>query len=68
MSTPIQNTGYTVLHDSLVNRGTAFTGAQRKAAGLEGLLPPGVDTLELQIARVHTQLDMLDTDLQRYLF
>jgi malate dehydrogenase (oxaloacetate-decarboxylating)(NADP+) len=68
MSTPIQNTGYTVLHDSLVSRGTAFTEAQRKAAGLEGLLPPGVDTLELQIARVHTQLDMLDSDLQRYLF
>lgn len=68
MSIPIQNKGYTVLHDSLVNRGTAFTEAQRKAAGLEGLLPPGVDTLELQVARVHTQLDMLDTDLQRYLF
>jgi malate dehydrogenase (oxaloacetate-decarboxylating)(NADP+) len=68
MSTPIKNTGYTVLHDSLVNRGTAFTAAQRKEAGLEGLLPPGVDTLELQIARVHTQLDMLETDLQRYLF
>ncbi len=68
MSTPTQNKGYTVLHDSLMNRGTAFTEAQRKAAGLEGLLPPGVDTLELQVARVHTQLDMLDTDLQRYLF
>ncbi len=68
MTIPIQNTGYSVLHDSLVNRGTAFTAAQRKAAGLEGLLPPGVDTLELQIARVHAQLDMLDTDLQRYLF
>ena len=62
MSTPIKNTGYTVLHDSLVNRGTAYTAAQRKEAGLEGLLPPGVDTLELQIARVHTQLDMLETD------
>jgi malate dehydrogenase (oxaloacetate-decarboxylating)(NADP+) len=68
MSTPIQNKGYSVLHDSLVNRGTAFTEAQRKEAGLEGLLPPGIDTLELQVARVHTQLDMLDTDLQRYLF
>lgn len=68
MTILIQNTGYSVLHDSLVNRGTAFTAAQRKAAGLEGLLPPGVDTLELQIARVHAQLDMLDTDLQRYLF
>ncbi len=68
MSTTVQNKGYTLLHDSLVNRGTAFTEAQRKAAGLEGLLPPGVDTLDLQVARVHTQLDLLDSDLQRYLF
>jgi malate dehydrogenase (oxaloacetate-decarboxylating)(NADP+) len=68
MSTPVENKGYAVLHDSLVNRGTAFTEAQRKAAGLEGLLPPCVDTLDLQVARVHTQLDLLDSDLQRYLF
>jgi malate dehydrogenase (oxaloacetate-decarboxylating)(NADP+) len=57
-----------IMHDAALNRGTAFTIEQRKAAGLEGLLPVGVDTLELQLARVHTQLDMLDSDLQRYLF
>ena len=60
--------GYAVLHDPSNNRGTAFTAKQRAALGLEGLLPVGVDGLELQIARVHTQLDMLDSDLQRYLF
>ena len=60
--------GYSVLHDPSINRGSAFTPEQRKAMGLEGLLPAGVDTLDLQIARVHTQLDMLDNDLQRYLF
>ncbi|MDO9025992.1 NAD-dependent malic enzyme [Zwartia sp.] len=68
MSTSSDQKGYAVLHDSFTNRGTAFTAAQRKAAGLEGLLPVGVDTLELQIARVHTQLDLLEQDLQRYLF
>ena len=61
-------TGYQLLHESSLNRGSAFDLAQRKQAGLEGLLPPGVDTLALQIARVMTQLDMLDSDLQRYLF
>lgn len=60
--------GYSVLHDSSLNRGSAFTEAERAALGLEGLLPAGVDSLELQIARVHGQLDMLDSDLQRYLF
>jgi len=56
------------MHESSMNRGTAFSLEQRKSAGLEGLLPPGVDTLEIQMARAMTQLDMLDTDLQRYLF
>ncbi len=60
--------GYSVLHDPYVNKGSAFTEKERQAAGLEGLLPPQVDTLALQIARVHAELDMLDSDLQRYLF
>ncbi len=60
--------GYALLHDPLTNRGSAFTAAERKAAGIEGLLPVGVDSLDLQVARVNTQLDMLDSDLQRYLF
>ena len=60
--------GLNILHDPVLNRGTAFTVEQRQAAGVEGLLPVGVDTLELQMARVHTQLDMLDSDLQRYLY
>jgi len=68
MTTAIDKKGYALMHDSYVNRGTAFTDAQRKAGGLEGLLPVGVDTLEFQIARVHAQLEMLEQDLQRYLF
>ena len=68
MSISTGKKGYAVLHDSFANRGTAFTNEQRKAFGLEGLLPVGVDTLEFQIARVHSQLDLLDQDLQRYLF
>jgi malate dehydrogenase (oxaloacetate-decarboxylating)(NADP+) len=60
--------GYDLLHNPLLNRGSAFTVAERTANGLEGLLPPTVDTLELQIARTHLQLDSLDNDLQKYLF
>lgn len=68
MSISNEKKGYAVLHDSFANRGTAFTDEQRKSFGLEGLLPIGVDTLALQIARVHSQLDILEQDLQRYLF
>jgi len=60
--------GYDLLHNPLLNRGSAFTLTERTANGLEGLLPPIVDTLELQIARIHLQLDSLDNDLQKYLF
>lgn len=68
MASNTNATGYALLHDPVQNRGTAFSEQARQQAGLEGLLPPGIDTLDLQIARVHTQLEMLDSDLQRYLF
>src|SRR5208282_1802360 len=60
-------TGYNILHDPRLNKGTAFSEAERCARGLEGLLPPGVSTLTLQVARVHTELANLDKDLQKYL-
>jgi malate dehydrogenase (oxaloacetate-decarboxylating)(NADP+) len=59
--------GYDLLHNPFLNRGTAFTLTERTSNGIEGLLPPIVDTLELQIARIHLQLDSLDNDLQKYL-
>ena len=59
--------GYDLLHNPLLNHGSAFTLAERASNGIEGLLPPAVDTLELQIARIHLQLDFLDNDLQKYL-
>lgn len=66
--TPPLLTGSALLHNPHANRGSAFTTAERAALGLEGLLPPVPDTLETQIARTYMQLEMLDTDLQKYLF
>ena len=45
-----QLTGYDRLHNARLNKGTAFTEAERSAFGLEGLLPPAVPSLELQVA------------------
>jgi malate dehydrogenase (oxaloacetate-decarboxylating)(NADP+) len=61
-------TGPDLLHNPHLNRGTAFAAGDRAALHIEGLLPPVADTLEIQVARVHTQLAVLDTDLQKYLF
>jgi malate dehydrogenase (oxaloacetate-decarboxylating)(NADP+) len=61
-------TGANLLHNPHLNRGSAFTSEDRRRLGLEGLLPPVPDTLEIQIARVEQQLEGLDSDLQKYLF
>ena len=60
-------TGYELLHDPRLNKGTAFTEAERRAYGLEGLLPPAVTNIELQVARRHAEIANLDDDLQKYL-
>jgi malate dehydrogenase (oxaloacetate-decarboxylating)(NADP+) len=59
--------GYELLHDPRFNKGTAFTAAERRAYGLEGLLPAGVTTMEWQIARRHAEIASLENDLQKYL-
>ena len=59
--------GYELLRNARLNRGTAFTLEERHKLGLEGLLPPAVSTLGLQVARVQAELASLDNDLQKYL-
>jgi malate dehydrogenase (oxaloacetate-decarboxylating)(NADP+) len=60
-------TGYRLLRDPRLNKGTAFTDAERRECGIEGLLPPVASSLEHQVARIHTELAHLDNDLQKYL-
>jgi malate dehydrogenase (oxaloacetate-decarboxylating)(NADP+) len=62
-----QLAGYDRLHNARLNKGTAFTEAERSAFGLEGLLPPGVLPLELQVARRHDEIESLKDDLLKYL-
>jgi malate dehydrogenase (oxaloacetate-decarboxylating)(NADP+) len=66
MSTPVLR-GYALLRDPRLNRGTAFSEAERRKHGLEGLLPPAQLSLELQLARLHNELAELNSDLRRYL-
>jgi len=60
--------GYQLLADALLNKGTAFTDAERDAFELHGLLPPNIGTLEEQVSRRLQALRGLPTDLDRYAF
>ena len=66
-ATPKRPTGYDLLRSPRLNKGTAFTEAERRALGLEGLLPPAVSTIALQVARRHDEIAALGDDLQKYL-
>src|SRR5215510_9028796 len=67
MHAPPDPTGYDLLRNPRLNKGTAFTQEQRRAFRLEGLLPPAVTTLALQVARRHAEIAALQDDLQKYL-
>ena len=59
--------GSSVLWSPMLNRGTAFTLAEREALGLTGLLPDGVSTIEGQLRRVYAQYLRQPDDLARNL-
>src|ERR1700675_3820323 len=67
MSTQVAATGYDLLRNPRLNKGTAFTDEERQAGHIEGWLPPASITIELQVARLHAELANLDNDLQKYL-
>ncbi len=60
--------GVQLLHDPVLNKGTAFSEAERDALGLRGLLPPRVHTQGLQVIRVLENLRSKPTDIERYIF
>jgi len=68
MALNIGTKGYELLRNPHTNKGTAFSDEERRNLGVEGLLPPVPTSLDHQMARIHTQLAILNDDLQKYLF
>ena len=60
--------GVDPLRHAALNKGTAFTVAERDALGLHGLLPPRVCTMEEQIVRVMENLRRKESPLEKYIF
>jgi malate dehydrogenase (oxaloacetate-decarboxylating)(NADP+) len=59
--------GVELLHDPLLNKGTAFTEEERDKLGLRGLLPPRPATIQEQIERVMSNYRAKPDDLERYI-
>ena len=51
-----------------LNKGTAFTEAEREHYGLTGLLPETVETIDTQMQRVIQHLANKPSDLERYIY
>jgi malate dehydrogenase (oxaloacetate-decarboxylating) len=60
--------GLAVLNSPSLNKGTAFTAGERKALGLNGLLPPDISTLEAQVKRAYIQYERLPDALSRNIY
>ncbi|MGC1356885.1 MAG: NAD-dependent malic enzyme [Xanthobacteraceae bacterium] len=60
--------GYELLNDPLLNKGTAFSDAERDEFELHGLLPPYVTSLDLQVGRRHDAFRATGSDLLKYVF
>ncbi|MBV9461825.1 MAG: NAD-dependent malic enzyme [Bradyrhizobium sp.] len=58
--------GYELLADPQLNKGTAFSESERETFDLHGLLPPNVATLDEQVSRRLQALRGYETDIERY--
>lgn len=60
--------GVDLLHDPILNKGTAFSEAEREAFCLRGLLPPRIMTQEQQMARIMENYNRKSSPLEKYIF
>ena len=60
--------GATIIDTPTLNKGTAFTEEERRTYGLQGLLPPHVETLEEQVVRAYNAYGRQPDDLARHIF
>ncbi len=60
--------GMDLLNRQGLNKGTAFTEEERTKFGLDGLLPPHVESLEEQVVRAYETYKRKDDDLERHIY
>src|SRR5258707_14066993 len=60
--------GMDLLNRQGLNKGTAFTEEERTEFGLQGLLPPHIETLDEQAVRAYEAFQRKDNDLERHIY
>ncbi|UCB56226.1 MAG: NAD-dependent malic enzyme [Thiotrichales bacterium] len=60
--------GYEILKDASLNKGTAFTMAERETYKLRGLLPAAVSDQDMQITRALGNVRRKAYDIERYIY
>ena len=63
-----QASGFDVLFNPALNKGTAFTETEREKYKLRGLLPPGVSDPDVQLDRALQNMRRKHYDIERYIF
>jgi len=64
----IDTDGMELLHNPILNKGSAFTTEERKLFRIDGYLPPAVSTLNMQLERRYEGFSVKDSDLEKYIY
>lgn len=68
MAIKVTKHGMELLRDSLLNKGTAFSTAEKDTFGLHGLVPATDETLEEQIVRCRDAYSSKDNPLEKHIY
>ncbi|WP_248961813.1 NAD-dependent malic enzyme [Sphaerisporangium perillae] len=60
--------GAALLENPLTNKGTAFSATERRELGLDGLLPPVIESLDQQAARAYEAYRGYDANLAKHVY
>jgi malate dehydrogenase (oxaloacetate-decarboxylating)/malate dehydrogenase (oxaloacetate-decarboxylating)(NADP+) len=64
----VDSDGFALLHNPILNKGSAFTLDERRLFNMDGFLPSAISTLEDQISRAYENFLKKPTDIERYIF
>lgn len=61
-------TPHQIINDPFINKGTAFTQDERDQYGLNGVLPPAIQTLNQQVSQAYAQYRQKPSALEKRIF